>query len=194
MRLYGLTGGIASGKSAVTKILREAGVVVLDMDQIARDVVAPGCDGIGQIADEFGAGYINLDGSLERKKLAALVFAHPVELARLDALMGPLMWAEVQRRQAEMNDDLAFLDAALIVEKGLHEKLDGLVLVVAELPVRVCRAMARDGATEAQVRARMGAQMSDTEKRPHAHFVIDNSGTLKMLRRRVLAVLGEIRG
>jgi len=194
MKLYGLTGGIASGKSSVTEILREEGIEVLDLDQIARDVVAPGSDGLGQLADAFGAAYINIDGTLERKKLAALVFNDKAELAKLDALMGPLLWDEVERRRPTMHGDVAFLDAALIVEKGMHEKLDGVVLVTADTPVRVARAMARDGATEAQVRARMGAQMPDSEKVTHAEFVIDNSGTLTALRHRVMAVLKEIRG
>jgi dephospho-CoA kinase len=198
MKLYGLTGGIASGKSAVTRILRTGGVTVLDLDQIARDVVAPGTEGLGQLEDAFGAGYVNLDGTLDRRRLADLVFNDAAELAKLDAIMGPLMWADVERQLERLERvagvEFAFLDAALIFEKGLQEKLDGVLVVTADPDVRMRRAMARDGATEEHVRARMDAQMSDPDKLLRADFVIDNSGTLDELEGRVAAALREIRG
>lgn len=193
MRLYGLTGGIASGKSAVTSILREQDLEVIDLDQISRDVIEPGSSGLGKLLDEFGAGYVNLDGSLDRKKLADLVFNDKKELAKLDGLMGPLMWEEVVRQREALDGNLAFLDAALLIEKGMHEQVDGSVLVTAPMDVRVRRAMERDGATEQHVRARMSAQMDDDEKRALADFVINNDGTLQELRGQVMALLEKIR-
>jgi len=192
MKFYGLTGGIASGKSAVTKILRDEGIEVLDMDQISRDVLQPGSPGLEHIVDTFGAGYITLDGSLDRKKLADLVFNDKIELAKLDNLMGPLMWDDVVRQREAASGDLVFLDAALLIEKGMHEHVDGIVLVTAPVDVRVRRAMKRDRASEAQIRARMSAQMDDEEKRRLANFVIENTGTVQELRGQVLTVLENL--
>jgi dephospho-CoA kinase len=194
MKLYGLTGGIASGKSAVTAHLRDLGYAVIDLDQIAREVVRPGTPGLGQLIDTFGAGYMTIEGELDRKKLADLVFNDARELARLDNLMGPLMWAEVERQRDELVGDLAFLDAALLIEKRMHEQVDGILLVKAPLEVRVRRAMERDGATEAHVRARMKTQMDDAEKSKFADHVIVNDGTLLELHAQVRTILEKIRG
>jgi dephospho-CoA kinase len=193
MKLYGLTGGIASGKSTVTHFLRSAGYTVIDMDRISRDVLEPGSDGLGQILNTFGAGYVKLDGTLDRKKLAALVFHDKKELAKLDALMGPLMWAEVERqRDALPAGPFSFLDAALLIEKGMHKHVEGIVLVTAPVEVRLARAMARDDATEEHIRARMDAQMDDDEKRKMADYVIENDGTRPELLRKVQHFLDKI--
>lgn|GEM_PF-876870 len=193
MKLIGLTGGIASGKSAVTSMLRDRGYHVLDLDQIARDVVQPGTPGLAKLVDEFGA---DLDGSLDRKKLADLVFNDKKEeLAWLDNLMGPLLWSEVERRRDNLKriaGDMAFLDAALLIEKDMHKDVDAVILVTAPVEMRVRRAMARDKTTEKQVRSRMAAQLSDDEKRTHADYVIDNAGTLENLRFQVTAVLRKL--
>lgn len=193
MRLFGLTGGIASGKSAVTTVLREAGVTVMDLDVIARDVVKLGTPGLAQVLEMFGHEYANPDGTLNRKKLGNLVFNDTEELTRLSALMDPLMWKEVERQRAALADELAFLDAALLIEKKMHEHMDGTVLVIAPLAVRIRRAMERDSATEAQVRARVNTQMDDNEKRKHADFVIENDGTVHELYERVMALLETLR-
>ena len=193
MKLYGLTGGIAAGKSTVTHFLRSAGYTVIDMDQISRDVIEPGSPGLGQIIDAFGAGYLNLDGSLNRKRLADLVFHDKEELAKLDGLMRPLMWAEVGRqRDAIPSGPLSFLDAALLIEKGMHEHVDGIVLVTAPEEVRLARAMSRDGATGEHIRARMDAQMDDEEKRKMADYVIENDGTQPELLQKVQRFLHEV--
>jgi len=193
MKLYGLTGGIASGKSTVTRFLRSAGHTVIDLDQISRDVLEPGSNGLSQILDAFGAGYVNLDGTLDRKKLGHLVFHDKAELAKLDALMGPLMWAEVERqRDAISHGPFSFLDAALLIEKGMHKHVEGIVLVTAPTEVRLARAMARDDATGEDIRARMDAQMDDEEKRKMADYVIENDGTVPELLRKVERFLDDI--
>lgn len=195
MKLIGLTGGIASGKSAVTSMLRDHGYHVLDLDQIARAVVQPGTLGLAKLVDEFGAGSLKLDGSLDRKKLANLVFNDKKELARLDNLMGPLLWGEVERRRENLKrvaGDVAFLDAALLIEKDMHKDIDAIILVTAPVEERVRRAMARDKTTEKQIRSRMATQMSDDEKLTYADYIIDNTGTLEHLRHQVVAVLRKI--
>jgi dephospho-CoA kinase len=165
----------------------------MDLDVIARNVVEPGSEGIAKIVDTFGAAYLNLDGTLDRKRLAALVFNDKAELAKLDGLMGPLLWAEVERQRDSMDAELAFVDGALIIEKGMHKQLHGIVLVTAPFSVRVTRAMERDGATVEEVKARVQSQMDDHEKRRYADFVIDNDGTLHELQERVMTVLEQLR-
>jgi len=189
MKIYGITGGIGAGKSAVTAILRDLGYTVIDLDQVSRDVVEPGSPGLAKIADTFGAAYINLEGTLNRRMLADLVFKNPDELAKLDTLMGPIIWNEVERQRALLEGDIAFLDGALIIEKKMNEKLDGMVLVTAPVEVRVQRAIARDNANAEQIRARVKAQMPDSEKRPFVDFVIENDGTFQDLRERTVALV-----
>lgn len=192
MRLYGITGGIGSGKSAVTAILRRHGFKVFDLDEIARDLVVPESEGLGKIVETFGAGYLTLDGHLDRKRLAATVFSDPAELAKLDAIMGPLLWDEVLRRSTGIEADVAFVDGALLIEKGMHARLAGTVLVTAPERVRLRRAMERDGASAEQVRARMRTQMSDDEKRKAADFVIDNAGGIRDLEDKVRGLVREL--
>lgn len=192
MKLYGLTGGIASGKSAVTSFLREQGYDVMDLDQISRDVVQPESEGLGQVIEAFGAGYMSFDGTLNRKKLAELVFNDKRALERLDNLMGPFIWNEVIRQRECFTGALAFLDGALLIEQRMHDKVDGILLVTAPEEVRLRRAMARDGATEAHIKARMAAQMNDTDKENFADFVIKNEGTLPELFLQVEGILDEI--
>jgi len=189
MKIYGITGGIGAGKSAVTAILRDLGYTVIDLDQVSRDVVEPGSPGLAKIVDTFGAAYINLEGTLNRRMLADLVFKNPDELAKLDTLMGPIIWNEVERQRALLEGDIAFLDGALIIEKKMNEKLDGMVLVTAPVEVRVQRAIARDNANAEQIRARVKAQMPDSEKRPFVDFVIENDGTFQDLRERTVALV-----
>jgi len=193
MKLIGITGGIGAGKSEVTSILREFGFTVMDLDEIARSLVEPGSTGLAAIVDLFGAGYMNIDGTLDRKKLAVLVFNDKTELAKLDNMMGPLLWGEIERQRNDLEGDFVFVDGALLIEKAMHEKLDGIVLVAAPFSVRVQRAMSRDNTTLDEIKARIDAQMSDSEKRRYVDYVIDNDGTLHELRERVLSLVRILR-
>lgn len=192
MKLIGITGGIGAGKSEVTSVLQQLGFSVLDLDVIARELVEPGSKGLATVVDTFGAGYVNIDGTLDRKKLATLVFSDKAELAKLDGLMGPLLWGEVERQRDELEADFAFVDGALLIEKGMHEKLDGIVLVTAPLSVRVQRAMKRDTATPDEIKARIDSQMPDSDKRRYVDYVIDNDGSLHELRDRVLNLVKSL--
>jgi len=192
MKLIGITGGIGAGKSEVTSVLRQLGFTVMDLDEIARTLVEPGSKGLAAIVDLFGAGYMNIDGTLDRKKLAVLVFNDKAELTKLDNMMGPLLWGEIERQRDELDVDFAFVDGALLIEKGMHEKLDGIVLVTASFSVKMQRAMGRDNATPDEIKARIDAQMSDTEKRRYVDYVIDNDGTLHELRERVVRLVRTI--
>jgi dephospho-CoA kinase len=196
MRIFGLTGGIACGKSAVAERFRQQGIPVIDADELAREVALPGTDGLADIVKEFGPGVLGKGGSLDRKALAAIVFGDETKRKRLNAITHPRIAAlGVVRGQelAAQGHALACYEAALLVENGLAEAFRPLVVVVAPEHVQIARIGTRDGATEDDARARIRAQMPCTEKASVADFVIDNSGTLDALRARADEVLAKIR-
>ena len=195
MHVFGLTGGIASGKSAVAARFRERGVPVIDADALAREVVAPGTEGLAAIAAELGAHLVAPDGTLDRKKVAAEVFGDPKKLARLNAITHPRIAALSMKRTAELaarGEPLACYEAALLVENRLTDAFRPLVVVAAPLETQVARARARDAADEPAVRARIAAQLPLAEKVRVADVVVQNDGTLDELRARADEALDEV--
>lgn len=193
MHLFGLTGGIATGKSTVTAMIREAGLPVIDADALAREVVAPGTPGLTDIAAAFPGTVKN--GQLDRAKLGAIVFANPVARGKLNAITHPRIRALAKQRTdalAASGVTHAIYDAALLIENKLHEGLAGVILVTAPLDVQVARVVARDGLTEDAARARIASQLSTDEKRRFATWVIDNGGTLDATRVQVMNVISEL--
>jgi dephospho-CoA kinase len=187
VKLYGLTGGIASGKSTVSRMLRELGAHVLDADVIAREVVEPGTPGLQAVAERF-PGVLGPDGRLDRAKLGARVFGDPQERAALNALLHPLIGQRFLLRTqalAEQGVERVLYDAPLLIENRLHEGMDGVVLVWVPREVQKARLMGRDGLDEAAAEARLAAQLPLDEKRQHATWVVDNSGELGTTRARV---------
>jgi len=187
VKLYGLTGGIASGKSTVSRMLRELGAHVLDADVIAREVVEPGTPGLKAVAERF-PGVLDPDGRLDRAKLGARVFGDPQERAALNALLHPLIGQQFMLRTqalAEQGVERVLYDAPLLIENRLHLGMDGVVLVWVPREVQKARLMARDGLDEAAAEARLAAQLPLDEKRQHATWVVDNSGELGTTRARV---------
>jgi len=195
VHVFGLTGGMASGKSAVAARFRERRVPVIDADAISRDVAQPGSEAVALIAKEFGPEFVAADGTLERKKVSAHVFGDPEKVKRLNAIMHPRIAMEGARRTAELADrgePLACYEAALLVENGLQDAFRPLVVVAAPLEVQVARASARDSLDEKLVRARITAQLPLEQKIGVADIVIHNDGTLADLRRRADEVLAEV--
>ena len=195
MHLFGLTGGIASGKSAVAARLRKRGVPVIDADELARDAVAKGSAGLAEIVKTFGEEVLAPDGTLDRKKLAALVFTDDTKRKALNGIVHPIVTMLTFKRSAELRDQgkpLACYEAALIVENGAADAFRPLVVVSAPEETQVTRARARDAAAEAEVRARIRAQMPLAEKVKAADFVIENTGSLADLDRRTDEVLDAI--
>lgn len=179
MRVWGLTGNIGSGKSTVARLLAAKGVPVVDADQIAREVVAPGTEGLREIAARWPT-VVSAGGLLDRKALAARVFADPGERAALNQITHPRIASEVASRMAALaasGKPVAVYEAALIVENRMHQGLDGLVVVTAPEAVQLERLRRRDGMTEAEARARIAAQLPAAEKVRHATFVVDNAGS-----------------
>ncbi|MCA2978128.1 MAG: dephospho-CoA kinase [Myxococcaceae bacterium] len=180
MRLVGLTGGIATGKSTVARRLAERGFPIVDADVVAREVVAPGQPALDDIARRF-PGVVRADGTLDRKALGARIFADPAERAALNAITHPRIREAVLARSlalAEAGVPLAIYDSPLLIENRLHEGLDGVILVVAPAEVQRERLMARDALGAAEADARIAAQLPLAEKRRFATWVIDNAGPL----------------
>jgi dephospho-CoA kinase len=173
----GLTGGIGSGKSTVSRLMAGRGAVIVDADQIAREVVGPGTPGLAAVVDAFGPRVLAADGTLDRPKLAAVVFADPDARRRLDGIVHPL----VRRRAGELAaaapaGAVVVHDVPLLVETGQGASYDLVLVVEADPETRVARLVQR-GMTEEDARARIAAQATDDERRAVADVVLDNSGT-----------------
>jgi dephospho-CoA kinase len=196
LTVFGLTGGTGSGKSSVAARLRERGVPVVDADQLARDAVAPGSAGLAEIAAEFGPEVLAADGSLDRKRLGALVFSDEDARKRLNFITHPRVRALSAERfaaLAEQGVQLAGYDVPLLFEVGLDSVLRPTVVVAASQANQLARVMARDGLTEAEALARILAQLPLSEKRKRADYVVENDGTPAELNAQVDALLGKLR-
>jgi dephospho-CoA kinase len=189
--LVGLTGGIATGKSTVSEILRGLGALVLDADVLAREVVAPGQPALEAIVREFGPEVLRADGTLDRKRLAAIVFADPERRRRLEAITHPAIRDRFVARLAELEaqgfEGLVVWDAPVMIETGGHRVMDRLVVVVTDVTTQLARAVGRDG-DRADVERRIANQMPLGEKATLADYVIDNSGDRAATETRTRAV------
>src|SRR5712664_3031750 len=196
MLRLGLTGGIASGKSAVAAMLREMGFAVLDADALAHKLIEPGQAAYAEVIQEFGPSIADTSGRIDRAKLAAMVFADRAKLDRLNAIVHPgvaeviLSQFEVWRRGGVR--DAVFVEAALLVESGIHKKLDGLVAVWCRPEQQLERLLAR-GFGESEARRRIAAQLPVEEKLRLATEKIDCSGSLEETRRQVEALAAKLR-
>lgn len=189
----GLTGGVASGKSTVSAALRDLGAVVVDADALAREVVEPGTPGLAAVVDAFGAGVLTADGSLDRARLAAVVFADPARRAELEAIVHPLVRARAGEIEAAAPAGVVVVhDIPLLVETGQAGEFDAVIVVDAPEEVQVDRAVRDRGWSQEEARARIAAQASRGERRAAATFVVENSGTTEDLRQRVAEVFAEL--
>jgi dephospho-CoA kinase len=190
----GLTGGIGSGKSTVARLLADRGAVVIDADEIARRVTAPGTPGHDAVVGEFGPSVTDAQGGLDRAALARLVFADPAARSRLEAIVHPLVRAERERAVAAAPSGAVVVeDVPLLAEAGLAGEYDVVVVVEAPAGVRVDRLVAR-GMDAEDARARVAAQASDAVRRAVADVVIDNAGDAAMLAEQVDRLWAKLRG
>jgi dephospho-CoA kinase len=200
MLRVGLTGGIATGKSSVAAILRELGCHLLEADRIAHGMIEPGGAAYGDVVREFGRGILMPDGHVDRRKLGEIVFADPARLARLDAIVHPLVLAEQDRQLAVIErakpHAIAVVEAALLIEAaGFTDKLDCLVVTwctPGQQLARLTHPNAGRGLTIEQARQRIAAQMPLEEKRRMADEVIDCSGTLEHTRQQTVALYAKL--
>jgi dephospho-CoA kinase len=181
----GLTGGIASGKSTAAARFAELGVPVIDADEVARAVVAPGESGYAQVVNRFGRGILAADAGLDRRVLRDRVFADPAERQDLEAILHPLIRAEMQRRANAALGPYVVLAIPLLVESGRREQVDRVLVVDVDEAAQLERLMRRDASTQAQARAILAAQASRSVRLQVADDVLVNTGSVAELREAV---------
>ncbi|MEU7833070.1 dephospho-CoA kinase [Nonomuraea sp. NPDC049129] len=193
MLKIGLTGGIGSGKSEVSKRLAARGAVVIDADKIAREVVEPGTPGLARVVAVFGDEVLHPDGSLNREKLGAIVFADPDKLATLNGIVHPLVGERVADLQRQTADDAIMVyDVPLLAENRLAPMYDVVIVVDAADEVRIARLAEHRGMPEHDAKARIAAQATRQDRLAIADIVIDNEGDLDDLEARVAQVWDDL--
>jgi dephospho-CoA kinase len=197
MLRVGLTGGLASGKSFVGQTLSQLGCFLIRADELGHQVLEPGGEAYEGAIQEFGRDILGVDGRIDRRKLAGLVFNNPERLAKLTALVHPPVRQKTNALLAEFEarepNGIAVVEAAILIETGRYRDFDRLVLAVCSPELQIERAMARDHATRGEVQDRMKRQMPLEEKIPYADYVIDTSGTKEETAARVRRLYDSLR-
>lgn len=191
----GLTGSIATGKSTVARMFSERGIPVIDADQIAREVVAPGSEVLQKIADHFGRGMLQPDGALDREKLGAVVFEQPEERETLNQIIHPAIRKEM-KEQAEKAEsqghELVVMDIPLLFENNLAYMVDKTAVVYIPEELQKQRLIKRNNYTEKEAEQRISSQISIEEKKNKADFVVDNSAGLEQTEKQIADLLREL--
>ncbi len=188
MYRIGLTGGVGCGKSTVSSYLKELGIPVIDGDKLAREAVTPGSDAMKKIRDAFGDDVFTAEGTLDRRKMADLVFADEEKRQKLNAIIHPFIWHRTQEellKAQESGAEVAVLDMPLLLEIGWYLRAESVWVVYVPLEMQIQRVMGRDGFTREEVLSRIGKQMLTANKLNYADVVIDNSGTIEETRAQV---------
>ena len=193
-KVVAITGGIASGKSTVGKMVAARGYFVIDTDRIAHEITTPGSDAVREIADAFGEDILKPDGSLDRWKTADIVFSDPGKLKNLESILHPKIQAEWHRRVNESEKKWAFVVIPLLFEAGIEDTVYRIWLCFSPSEIRLERATRRDGASEERILARMKAQIPDEEKIDRADVVLDTAVSLDETDRLVADALAELEG
>lgn len=189
----GLTGGIASGKSSVSTILADLGAVIIDADALAREVVAQGTPGLDAVVAEFGSGLLTPEGDLDRPAMGALVFADTAARKRLEAIVHPLVFERIIELETRAPEGALIVhDIPLLAESGRADTFDAVLVVHAPEDVQIERMVRDRGWTEEEARARIAAQAAAEDRLAIATHIIDNTGTIEDLRRRVTEVFEVI--
>ena len=192
MLRVGLTGGLATGKTHVARVLAQLGCRVLSADELGHQVLLPGGDAYNDVVREFGPQILGPDGSIDRKVLATEVFDRPERLEKLNSLVHPHVIHREERWMTEIAaaepKAVAVVEAAILIETGSYKRFDRLILTVCPPDVQVKRHMERSGESEAQARARLARQMPLEAKRTYSHYIIDTSGSRQETDRQVREV------
>ncbi|MDI6617345.1 MAG: dephospho-CoA kinase [Clostridiales bacterium] len=196
MKIVGLTGGIACGKSTVSKILKDLGAFIIDADMVAREVVRPGENAYKNILIRFGSGILNQDGTLNRKALGNIIFNDRYKLMLLNNITHPEIRRAVIDKLKKVKDEdkynVIIIDAALLLEAKMDDIVDEVWLVYADLGTQIQRLVKRDNMTEKEARMRINSQMPVEEKMKRSDKIIDNSGDIDYTKMQVLKYFNEI--
>lgn len=194
--ILGITGNIASGKSSIAKAFAERGAALVDADQLAREVVAPGSPVLQQLVDRFGANILQRNGALDRVRLAEIIFADERARSDLNLITHPaiaeLAVARLQQLRADPEIPLIVYEAPLLFEAGAEDRVDRVLVVKIDPEIQLQRLIARDGLDRSTAMQRVAAQMPQDEKLARADFVIDNSGTVDDALRQVALLWGKL--
>lgn len=197
MLVVGLTGGMASGKSIVSKTLKELGLSIIDADLIAREMVRPNEAGYREIVDHFGGEILNPDQTINRRRLAKIIFSDSRERERLNSLLHPRIVEEIKKRIEdfkERGERMVIVDAALLIEAGQLSLVDKLIVVAVSPKIQIKRLAQREHLTAEEASERIATQMPLSEKVKLADHVIDNSGSVKKTIKRTKEVYLTIAG
>lgn len=199
MIVVGLTGGIASGKSTVAQMLRRKGAAVIDADEIAREVTAPGTPALQEIEQAFGPQMLTAQGTLDRKRLGSLVFGDESARRRLEQITHPRIMAEMRQRLEQLRGaphppPVAVAVIPLLYEAGVQDEVDVVVVVTASPQEQLRRLMQRDGLSREQAQARLRAQLPLADKERRADFVVDTAGRLEDTARQVAKLWARLTG
>jgi dephospho-CoA kinase len=197
MLIVGLTGGVASGKSVVSRILKEEGAYLIDADQIARELVQPRTSAWEELVKVFGKEILQKNGSIHRKQLAAKVFSDPTQRDLLNRTLHPRIKEEMGRRLKAIGqkdpEAIVVIDAPLLVEMGNHREMDKVIVVISTEAQQIARLREREGMDQEEARRIMASQMATKEKVKVADFVIRNEGSLEETERRAREVFQELK-
>jgi len=197
MLVIGLTGGVASGKTTVSEVLREEGAILIDADQIARDLVQPQTPAWQELVRAFGNEILDQEGSIHRQKLASLIFSNPRQRSLLNRILHPRIKEEIGRRLKGIRqkdpEAIVVIDAPLLIETGGHREMDKVIVVVCTETQQIERLKRRNQLSEEQARAMLSSQMSLEEKAALADYVIRNEGSLSETRQKARNIFQELK-
>jgi len=197
MLLAGLTGGIATGKSTVSRLFVECGARLIDADVLAREVVAPGRPALQQIVESFGREVLRPDGTLDRDRLGKAVFGDPAKLEKLNAIVHPYVAVAQEQRSREIAGKephaVIVYDAALLIEAGAHKRMDKIIVVTADEQTQLARLKARDHLSAEEAGRRIATQMPLAEKAKVADYVIDGTLPMEQLRAEVRRIHDDLK-
>jgi dephospho-CoA kinase len=197
MLIVGLTGGVASGKTAVSQILREEGACLIDADQIARELVQPHTPAWNELKKAFGKEILNENESIHRKRLAEKIYSGPEQRGLLNRILHPRIKAEISRRMREIGQKdpgaIVVIDAALIIELGDYREMDKVIVVTSTEAQQIERLRDRNGMTSEEARRIISAQMDLEDKLKVADFIVRNEGSFEDTKRKAKEIFQELK-